>query len=253
MTHTPPSAASLPRTDALALRVLIADDDAASRRFLLDAVRALGADTTDCADGSEALGVARNEVFDLLLLDCRMPGAGACEILATLRKDAFAASRDAVAIATTAELDTAQRALLLAEGFSDVLAKPCRIDDLRRVVALAPAYLNRLPVLDDEAALLASGDSTTMRALRQLLQQELLTLCSELDQLGQDGAALRDRLHRLRSSCGFCGATALSGHVVALQQQLTGARPDQAASAVVRFRGVLMETLRALDRPQQAA
>ena len=92
-----------------------------------------------------------------------------------------------------------------------------------------------------------------MRALRQLLQQELLTLCSELDQLGQDGAALRDRLHRLRSSCGFCGATALSGHVVALQQQLTGARPDQAASAVVRFRGVLMETLRALDRPQQAA
>ncbi|ODV09513.1 MAG: histidine kinase [Rhodanobacter sp. SCN 68-63] len=237
MTHMLPSPASPPRNDALALRVLIADDDAASRRFLLDAVRALGADATDCADGAEALGVARNEMFDLLLL----------------RKDAFAASRDALAIATSAELDTAQRALLLAEGFSDVLAKPCRIDDLRRVVALAPAYLNRLPVLDDEAALLASGDSTTMRALRQLLQQELLTLCSELDQLGQDGTALRDRLHRLRSSCGFCGATALSGHVVALQQQLTGARPEQAASAVVRFRGVLMETLRALDRPQQAA
>jgi len=241
-----------PRADAPALRVLVADDDAASRRFLLDAVRALGAEGMDCVDGRAALRVASDEPFDLLLLDCRMPGAGACDVLAALRIDAFAASRNAVAIATTAELDPTQRPKLLAEGFSDVLSKPCRVDDLRRVMALAPAYLRRLPVLDDAAALLASGDSNTMRALRHLLQQELLLLCSELDQLGQDRAALRDRLHRLRSSCGFCGATALSGQVVALQQQLdTG--PDQAAAAVTRFRDVLLETLRALDRPQQAA
>ncbi len=252
MPHTPSASPSAPNADAPALRVLIADDDAASRRFLLDAVRAHGADGADCVDGPEALSVARNEMFDLLLLDCHMPGAGAREVLAALRRDTFAASRDAVAIATTAELAPAQRAQLLAEGFGDLLIKPCRLDDLRRVMALAPAYLRRLPVLDDEAGLLASGDSTTMRALRQLLQRELLTLCGELDQLGQDGAALRDRLHRLRSSCGFCGAAALSGHVVALQQ-LLGTRPDQAASAVMRFRGVLMETLRALDRPPQAA
>jgi CheY-like chemotaxis protein len=252
MTHSPFAGSSGPRADMLALRILVADDDAASRRFLLDAVRALGADGADCVDGRVALSVARNETFDLQVLDCRMPGAVACEVLTELRQDAFAASRDAVAIATTAELDPAQRPQLLLKGFSDVLIKPCRIDDLRRVMALAPAYLRRLPVLDDEAALLASGDSTTMRALRQLLQQELVTLCNELDQLGQNSAALRDRLHRLRSSCGFCGATALSGHVVALQQ-LLGTRPDQAASAVALFRGVLMETLRALDRPQQAA
>ncbi|HEX5306849.1 MAG TPA: response regulator [Dyella sp.] len=252
MTHVPLAGPADPRTDAPALRVLIADDDAASRRFLLDAVRALGAAGVDCVDGSAALSLARKESFDLLLLDCRMPRAGASEVLAALRADSLVASRDAVAIATTAELDPAQLPQLLAGGFTDVLIKPCRIDDLRRLMALVPAYLRRLPLLDDDAALLASGDSTTMRALRQLLQQELLTLCGELDELARDGAALRDRLHRLRSSCGFCGATALSGHVMALQQ-LLGTHPQQAAGAVQRFHGALLDTLRALDPSPQAA
>lgn len=252
MTHPLPHAMSGTPADTPALRILIADDDAASRRFLLDAVRALGADGVDCADGQAALDTAKNTAFDLLLLDCRMPGAGASEVLAALREDSFAASHESLAVATTAELDPVQRPQLLAAGFSDVLVKPCRIDDLRRVMALAPAYLRQLPVLDDDAAMLASGDSATMRALRQLLQQELVTLCNDLDRLGQDVPAMRERLHRLRSSCGFCGATALSAHVVALQQQL-GARPQQAAAAVARFRNVLMDTLQALDRPQQAA
>jgi CheY-like chemotaxis protein len=176
-----------------------------------------------------------------------MPEAGAREVLDALRADEKAASREAVAVATTAELAPANRSVLLAEGFGEILIKPCRIDDLRRILGLTPAYLRRLPVLDNDAALLASGDSTTMMALRQLLQQELLALCSELNQLREDAPAFRDRLHRLRSSCGFCGTTALSAHVVALQKDLA-TRPTRIDQSLERFRTALFETLKVLER-----
>ena len=231
--------------------VLMADDDAASRRFLLDALRILGAEVAAAADGTEAITLAKQRCFDLMLLDCRMPGAGAREVLETLRLDPAARSRSAVAVATTAELDMRDRRQLLANGFSEILVKPCQLSDLQRLLGLVPRPADQ-PLLDDAAAMLASGDSGTMLALRQLLQQELIAVCGELDHLVGDTDAFRDRLHRLRSSCGFCGAAALSGQVVTLQQQLSANKGD-AGAALAHFRYVLVQTLDALERPRQTA
>jgi CheY-like chemotaxis protein len=223
-------------------RLLVADDDAASRRFLSDALQALGACVQDCADGSEALQLARDQHFDLLLLDCRMPGAGACEVLAALRASG-GASCGSLAVASSAELDAAAERTLLACGFRDVLRKPCGLAELRRVLTLLPGAL---PVLDDEAALRASGDATTMRALRQLLRNELALLDRELGSPQRDDTQLEDRLHRLRSSCGFCGAPALATETTRLQRQLSeGAHAFDAALA--QFRGTLRATLQALE------
>ena len=223
--------------------VLVADDDPASRRFLCDGLRALGARTTDCADGMEALQLARNEAFDLLLLDCRMPGAGAREVLAALRAEGQACSTGSLAVASSAELDAAARRGLLAGGFSDVLHKPCGIADLQRVLALLPGSM---PVLDDEVALRASGDATTMQALRQLLRGELALLHQELGMPDRDHVALDERLHRLRSSCGFCGATTLAAEVARLQRRLRE-DPHDTVPAIAQFRGAVQVTLLALD------
>lgn len=223
-------------------RVLVADDDPASLRFLCDGLRSLGALVQACADGTQAVSLARNAAFDMLLLDCRMPGAGAREVLATLRADG-GASTGSLAVASSAELSAAEQRELLACGFHDVLRKPCGIAELQHVLALLPGVA---PVLDDEAALHASGDVATMQALRQLLRNELTQLHLELDAPERNDAALGDRLHRLRSSCGFCGAATLAAETVRLQQQLREA-PHGASPAIVRFRAALAATLQALD------
>lgn len=223
-------------------RVLLADDDPASRRFLRDALLALGAQVQDCANGNEALQLARNRSFDLLLLDCRMPGAGACEVLAALNASG-GASCGSLAVASSAELDAAAERELRASGFHDVLRKPCGLAELQRVLAMLPGAM---PVLDDEAALRASGDATTMRALRQLLRNELASLDRELGLPERDDAQLEDRLHRLRSSCGFCGAPALATEATRLQQQLR-APPHAFDTAIRQFLGALRATLQALD------
>lgn len=232
-------------TDLARPRVLVADDDPGSCRFLCDGLDSLGARVQACMNGLAALQLARIETFDLLLLDCRMPGAGARQILAALREDPQAHSAESLAVATTAELASDGRQALLDAGFSEVLVKPCGLADLQRVLALVQPERDGVGMLDDRTALDATGDSTTMRALRLLLREELALLQQELDPLSRDRDGFSERLHRLRSSCGFCGATALSRQTVLLQQQVSrrGATP----AALARFRAVLQATLQALD------
>jgi len=227
--------------------VLVADDDPASRRFLGEGLRALGARVHECADGQMALARAAIETFDLLLLDCRMPGAGARDVLAALRADAKARSADAPAVATSAEVSTADRQQLLAAGFSDVLLKPCELDALRPLVTLARNSGRNAPLLDDAAGLVSSGDTTTMQALRGLLREELATLLRELDPFCAEPSRLVERLHRLRSACGFCGAPALALQATHLQRQVE-TDGSVAAGARERFRQALVATLAVLER-----
>jgi CheY-like chemotaxis protein len=231
---------------AMRPRVLVADDDPASRHFLRDGLRSLGAHVQVCSDGTTALAHARVEAFDLLLLDCRMPGAGALEVLAGLNQDPQAGSTGCIAVATTAELAPHDRQALLAAGFSEILLKPCGLADLQRMLALTQPECHDADVLDDQAALSSSGDASTMRALRSLLREELILLERELEPLSRDPMAFGERLHRLRSSCGFCGAAALSARTAWLQQQLS--QHDVRAAAMARFRKTLRATLQALHR-----
>jgi len=227
-------------------RVLVADDDPASCRFLCDGLRSLGAQAQACRDGTTALAQARAEAFDLLLLDCRMPGAGGLQVLSALRGDAGAHSAESIAVATTAELAPRDRQSLFAAGFSEILLKPCSVADLQRMLALVQPERHQAYVLDDQAALTSTGDTGTMRALRLLLREELVQLEQELEPLSRDRAGFGERLHRLRSSCGFCGAAALATQTVWMQQQLS--QHDATHAALARFRKTLLATLQALDR-----
>jgi CheY-like chemotaxis protein len=225
-----------------ALRVLVADDDPASRLFLVEAMRTLGLDAESCDDGSAAIARGRQQAYDLLLLDCRMPGAGARQVLKELRGDPAAPSAESTAVATSAEMDAVERQRLLACGFSDVLQKPCDLADLRRVVALVQP--DAQPLLDDAQGMASAGSEQIMLAMRALLRDELVGIYQELDTAWED-AGFGDRLHKLRGSCGFCGAAALAVRVAQLQERLRQGRPVPPALHE-RFRVTLRETIEAL-------
>lgn len=213
--------------------VLIADDNALSLVFLREAVCGLGLHAVGAGDGSEALQLARQRRFDLLLLDLSMPGLGGLEVLRRLRTEPSAASHGTAAIATSAELDPARRLELLQAGFCACMGKPLALADLRRLLqrhlgeaaaAMTPEPALARGVLDDAAGLQACGDPTVLRALRGLFAQELDALPAELAPLltQAETAALRDRLHRLRASCGFCGAAELDAACAAARSSLEG-------------------------------
>lgn len=244
---TAASASRMPPISRPAPYVLVADDDPPSRRFLGDGLRALGARVLECADGQSALAHAAIEAFDLLLLDCRMPGAGARDVLDALRADPQARSADVMAVATSAEVSADDRRQLLRAGFSEVLLKPCPLEALRPLMTLALDSGRHAPLLDDHAALVSSGDAQTVEALRGLLREELANLLQELDQLRLEPSRLVERLHRLRSACGFCGTPVLAARALQLQRQ-SEAGHEADGHALQRFRESLLQTLAVLDR-----
>lgn len=234
----------VPDTDAPG--ILIAEDDPTSRMFLAEALAGLGCRTVECEDGPSALEQARLQRFDILLLDCRMPGAGAEAVLAGVRGDSLAASRCSPAIATSAEVDEALDARLRLAGFACVLPKPMQVSALQDALAGVLADWPSPRLLDDAAALGSSGDAATMKALRNLFDGELRHMLIELDELAMRPQLLVEQLHRLRASCGFCGAVALARQAERMKRSMDAGETAD-ADALARLRETIVATIDALS------
>jgi CheY-like chemotaxis protein len=241
-------------------RVLIADDDPVSLRFLAAAVSELGGDVVAVADGAAALTAAQAQPFDLMLLDRRMPGLGGAELLSALR----AHGNVVPAIATSAEIDAPITAQLRHAGFVDIVEKPATLATLERVLgsylqfsATPPAIATAeaaTPLLNDGAALSAiGGDASALHALRGLLAQELAEILSQSASIDPctHAVAWRERLHRLRASCGFCGAPAMAQAAIRLD---CGLRDDPGnAQTILRDFLHLCQTTLSVLRDQGAS
>ncbi len=212
-------------------RILVVDDNALTLLFLSSALTAQGHSCVTAPDGENAIAcVEAGDRFDLLLIDARMPGCSGVETLQRIRRGA-SPSRDCPALATTAADLTAHDGLHDA-GFSAVIGKPVGLDDLARIIAhhaaagqssRPPHGIAQEPLLDDAVALACAGnDQGIVAALRQLFAEELDALAAQCARLCADNdvAGLRDRLHRLAASAGFCGARALADAITRAEAAL---------------------------------
>ena len=159
--------------DAIGARVLIVDDDAASRRLLEVRLRALGCETAMAADGHEALAAIQQELPALMLLDLEMPRMGGMELLRTLRRDAV----DLPVIVITAHGSIEAAVEAMREGAYDFLPKPLDPHHLEIVVRKA---LERRQLVQANRLLQASldaripqilGDSPTIRQAAELARK----------------------------------------------------------------------------------
>lgn len=65
--------------------ILIVDDQQTTRQLLNEVLCHMGHHVTQAASGQEALDLCRNENFDLVILDYRMPGMDGLEVAGQLR------------------------------------------------------------------------------------------------------------------------------------------------------------------------
>lgn len=239
-------------------RILLAEDDPVSLAFLAEALRGMGFDVSPVANGEAALDAAREQQFDALLLDHRLPGLDGDAAISRLRADASAVSRAAVAVATTAEPDPAVHARLRGAGFAGVLIKPldvARLHEALRELGIDGSEESRgfTAALDDEAGLRACGNADALAALRGLFARELDALADEWNGLRADAFALASRLHRLRAACGFCGARALQSAAENLSAALREAEPVRVEESRAEFQLALAATREALECAQPSA
>jgi DNA-binding NtrC family response regulator len=111
-------------------RILVVDDDALSREFLVEAVSALGYEPIAARSGAEALERIASDKPDLVLTDLRMPGMNGVELVQRLQSEAR--GLPSVLITAHGTIELAVQAMK--DGASDVLLKPCSPQALKVVI-----------------------------------------------------------------------------------------------------------------------
>ena len=117
-------------------RILLAEDNAVNQKVALKALEKLGYTADVASDGTQALAMATENRYDLILMDVQMPGLDGLEVTARLRDPAVQAkSSQAVIVALTAHAMSGDREKCLAAGMDDYLAKPIKVAELQGVIS----------------------------------------------------------------------------------------------------------------------
>jgi two-component system response regulator QseB len=149
-------------------RILIAEDEPRLASFLEKGLRAQGFATTVVSDGTAASAIARDEEFDLLVLDLGLPGKPGADVLRDMR---LAGNRMPVLILTARDdLDTTVAGL--EGGADDYVTKPFRFEEL---LARIRARL-REQHTPEQTVLEAGGVTLDIRARRATVEGRTIEL-----------------------------------------------------------------------------
>ena len=121
-------------------RILLVEDEPAIAQTVLYALRTEGFEARHCLTGGEALHAAREETFDLAVLDVGLPDIGGFALCRELRRLKSADGVDLPVIFLTAHDAEAERILGLEIGADDYVTKPF---SPRELVARVRAVLRR--------------------------------------------------------------------------------------------------------------
>jgi CheY-like chemotaxis protein len=116
--------------------VLLVEDNPVNAIVAQAWLQRLGVQVTAVTDGEQAVEMAIQRSFDLILMDCQMPGVDGFEATSRIRRHEQACGSSGVPIvALTANALQGDRERSLAAGMDEHLAKPFDETQLRDVLA----------------------------------------------------------------------------------------------------------------------
>ena len=130
----------IPEVDIKGLKILIIDDNATNRMVLSEMVSRWGALATEKEDGERGLAEMRRakdagESYDLVLLDCMMPGMDGFEVTASIKEDSTFSNPVIMMLTSNGRKEEMQKRKEL--GITDYLVKPIKWSDLKDAVMVA--------------------------------------------------------------------------------------------------------------------
>lgn len=130
------------------IRILVAEDHSVNRRVLTDMLSSLNC-SAECVDnGPGVLAALEDKPYDVVLMDCQMPGMDGEEVTEHIRRDRRRFPNQPVIVAITADASLEHRSACLEAGMDDFVAKPLRLAGLKeglrrwRTMAAARAQAN---------------------------------------------------------------------------------------------------------------
>jgi CheY-like chemotaxis protein len=113
------------------IKILIAEDDESSEKFILIAVRKFAGETILVKTGKEAVEACLHQPdIDLVLMDILMPGIDGYEATRQIRQF----NKEVIIIAQTAYALEGDKEKALEAGCNDYIAKPIKTDELNQLI-----------------------------------------------------------------------------------------------------------------------
>ncbi len=245
------------------VKVLLVEDNAVNQAVARATLDWLGCRTRVADGGLEAIAALRGEAFDIVLMDCQMPGIDGYEATRRIRRLESDARRDDPSrrrvpiIALTANAMQGDRDECLAAGMDDYMSKPFTREVLRTMLERWTQPADAAPVPEvaaptaDSAPTVAHGvDEATLQALRAIGQADFFARVigifldstpvklAELDAavLAQEAGKVLALAHQLKSSSATLGVMALSQAAKLLEADARSERREDFARHAAAMR-----------------
>jgi diguanylate cyclase (GGDEF)-like protein len=154
-------------TMAKDIRILIVDDEPTVRNVLSQVLEDDGFETTEAANGEEALACLKKEPFSLVITDIMMPGMTGIELLVKIKQ--LYPDTQVIIITSYASLDTALTALR--QGAYDYLFKP--FEDLSLISAATARAIEKVRLISENQKLLEElkGKNEELKKANRILKE----------------------------------------------------------------------------------
>ncbi|MEZ5829843.1 MAG: ATP-binding protein [Dongiaceae bacterium] len=246
--------------------ILVAEDNDINRELVTQMLVRLGHVGTTVSNGREAVAAARNEVFDLILMDIQMPemdGVSAAAAIRALPEP----NGSAPIVAVTANAMVGDRERYLATGFDDYLAKPLHLDELREIIdrwtlasSLPTDRSTEQPAALDHARAIQIRSEMPVSDFVALVESLSSEIDAQIDRVqraihANDLDSVRVAFRTLRDAAGAFGLNelaALSGELADDTGDLDRATGRSAAvqDAVARAKAAIDELLASVRDPK---
>jgi signal transduction histidine kinase/DNA-binding response OmpR family regulator len=241
-----------------ACRILVAEDNPVNQRVALIMLRKAGYVAEGVANGREALDALTSAPYDIVLMDCHMPGMDGYEATRQIRNPkSEIPNRHIPIIAITAGAMKGDREQCLASGMDDYLSKPIRPHELFQMVerwlpdstavripppppSPAPAEKKAAPVFDENALVARLlGDEPIAREILLEFLQDAVRQILEIGKAvqGTDAPLVRRLGHTLKGSSANVGATSMATLALKIEQAGAAADFETAAALATRLDG----------------
>lgn len=151
----------------MASRVLLVEDDEATRAGLRALLTDAGYECDEARDGETAVGTLRRRRFDLVLLDLGLPGISGADVHRLLRSDPR--TRFLPIIFLTAHADRSSRLSQIEAGADDYITKPYDADELLARVGMAVRRTNGLRAVNPLSGL--PGNTTITEEIERRIER----------------------------------------------------------------------------------
>lgn len=199
------------------LRVLLVDDDPVNCEVGEAILNRLGHRPTIAGNGASAIELARDQAFDVILMDLHMPDMDGVEAASRIGK--LDLPRMPRIIAVTADVSTSAHERLAGAGIAKIVSKPILINALREAIEDAPevepaatqlaagALIDR-HFLDDQKDLLGPTQIAKLHHLLQATSDKLISDIARAAQIGEHKQLARFT-HQLGSAASALGLVRL--------------------------------------------